>query len=322
MMDSKVDLPPDAVAALRAAFGQTPVQDLETLTGGMSRTLIVGFTVDGAGYVLRRSASERVPETLTCARLAGERGVGPRVVHSNEATGYCVMERVKGPLFGSDPAMAPGRTERVASTLRCLHDGPAFPGGPALPQTLAFFDSLSRRTSGQGVPSSLAGAIEAVAPAMARFAFTAPCHRDLNPNNIFEREEGAVFVDWDTAAQGDPYVDLAQLGVFAFRTPAARDALLEAYLGRGPTEQERDRSLLARVAALGVYALSFRQVQAVSGMTVGADVRAPALDDLFAAMATQRERTNPALVALALARETEELAASEGVVAARARLDR
>ena len=150
---------------------------------------------------------------------------------------------------------------------------------------------------------------------MAHDERTAPCHRDLNPNNILETADRAVFVDWDTAGQGDPYLDLAQLGVFAFPAPPEREALLEAYLGRRATDAERARSTVARVRALAFYALAFRQVQAVAGQVVPDDAPVPSLPELFATIAVRRENTSPGLLARSLQREMRETLAGEAFAA-------
>src|SRR5205085_1491989 len=67
----------------------------------------------------------------------------------------------------------------------------------------------------------------------------APCHRDLNPMNILASDRGVLFVDWDTASQDEPFLDVAELGAFT-PTADAREALFAAYLDRAPTDAERD----------------------------------------------------------------------------------
>ena len=128
-----------------------------------------------------------------------------------------------------------------------------------------------------------------------------------------------MLVDWDTAGQSDPFIDVGQLGVFAF--PNQREAFLEAYLGRPANEEDVARSLLGRVVALAFYALSFRNVQMLAGEKVPPDAPEPTLAEVFAALATKRERMSPGLLARALQREMRETLASDAFAAAEARLE-
>jgi hypothetical protein len=71
-------------------------------------------------------------------------------------------------------------------------------------------------------------------------------HYDLNPSNILFEGERALFVDWETAASADRYVDLAGITNFFAADDAEATAILTAYFGRGPTDQEQSRAVLMR----------------------------------------------------------------------------
>jgi aminoglycoside phosphotransferase (APT) family kinase protein len=121
--------------------------------------------------------------------------------------------------------------------------------------------------------------------------------------------ERVYLVDWDTAQQGDPFLDLAQLGVFAFPAPAQRDALLEAYLGRPATAQERGRAIVARALVLGIYAAAFFLVHARLTRAPSRAKGVP-LPELFAQFAVARERVEPGLVAASLFAEMHRMTAT------------
>ncbi|HEY8087490.1 MAG TPA: phosphotransferase, partial [Polyangiaceae bacterium] len=106
-------LPAEVTSALRAAFGDARVEHPELLSGGKSQAMVLAFTVGGAQFVLKRGSADHAAVAIACMRLAGERGVGPRVLHADEASGICVMERVEGVMLRSNLALAPGRIERV-----------------------------------------------------------------------------------------------------------------------------------------------------------------------------------------------------------------
>lgn len=54
------------------------------------------------------------------------------------------------------------------------------------------------------------------------------CHNDLNPDNIFCRRDGFIFLDWEYACYNSPYFELATLAEF-FHLSDAQTAQLSAH---------------------------------------------------------------------------------------------
>ncbi|WP_437591553.1 phosphotransferase [Sorangium sp. So ce1000] len=304
---SAPELHPDLAAALEAAFPGRPVEDVISLSGGFSGAALIAFVVDGAPYVAKRFAldpsdPERAAREIACMRVASERGVAPRLHHADARTGVTIMDRITGtPLR---PTRDPTQIERVAEALRRLHDGPPFPRGPSRMDFLRFLDAQCAALAGVGLPAELVRMVAELERVSAPHAHAAACHRDLNPNNVLVTADRVVFVDWTTAGAGDPFVDLAQLGVFATPRPEQREALLEAYLGRPANDDERARARLARAIALAFYAASFFFGAARVGGPPPEDDEHRPLAEVLAAFGAAPERTHPGAVAAALLRET------------------
>ncbi|XXX79341.1 phosphotransferase [Sorangium sp. So ce134] len=303
---SPPELHPDLSAAIEAAFPGRPAEDRTSLSGGFSGATLLAFSVDGAPYVAKRCALDpgdpgRAAREIACMRVASERGVAPRLRFADARTGVTVMDRIAGtPLR---PARDPALLERVAATLRRLHDGPPFPRGPSRKDLLRSLDAQCAALAGVGLPAELVRAVDELERASAPHAHAAPCHRDVNPNNVLVSADRVYLVDWTTAGAGDPLVDLAQLGVFACPRPEQREALLEAYLGRPPSDGERARARVARAIALAFYAAGFFVGGARLGAPPPADEEPRPLAEVLAAFGAAPERTHPGVVAAALLRE-------------------
>jgi len=303
---SASEMHPDFSAALDAAFPGRPVHDVAPLSGGFSGATLIAFVVDGAPYVAKHhvldpSDPERAAREIACLRVASERGVAPRLRHANARTGVTIMDRLAAtPLR---PTADPTRLETVATTLRRLHDGPPFPRGPAIMDFLRALDAQCVALAGTGLPADLVRTAEEFTRESAHHAHEAPCHRDLNPNNVLVTADRVYFVDWTTAGAGDPFLDLAQLGIFGFPRPEQREALLEAYLGRPASDHERTRAQVARVIALAVYAASFFFTGARLGGTPSAGDEPVPLAEVLVALRTAPERTHPGTIAAALLHE-------------------
>jgi aminoglycoside phosphotransferase (APT) family kinase protein len=288
---SPLVLPPDVARVMRAAFGGATAEEVSMMHGGRSGARLFAVRVDGNRYVVRTpdpgrdQHHMRAEREIACMTLAGERGIGPELRHADHATGITISVLIEGMIRGP----APGRAERLAATLRKLHEGPRLPGGGSVAAILDHFDGVLRARGAGGVPVALGSALREAAEASSRFAICAPCHRDLNPGNVLETAERAYLVDWETAGEGDPFVDLAQLGVFSFPAPERRAELLAAYLGRAPTARERAHAALARVTALGFFAVSFIANAVVNGAKAPDDTsKARPMSELFIELAEGR----------------------------------
>ncbi|HEY9723841.1 MAG TPA: choline/ethanolamine kinase family protein [Oscillatoriaceae cyanobacterium] len=228
MMNSPiVELPSDLAGVVRTALGDRAIADVRLFKGGLSGAALYFFTHGDRPYVVRRGHPDRVARELACMRIASERGIAPKLFHTDESLGVAVMAYVNGDRHPRGPE----HTARAARTLRQLHDGPAFEFESTPLETLRWVDGMIREKSGEGLSERIFAPVAVIAQATQAFATSAPCHADLNPSNLLDDGEQVYFIDWEAARMGDPYVDLAQLGVFYFPTPAMREALLEAYLG-------------------------------------------------------------------------------------------
>ncbi len=313
---------PDEVSrVVREAFPGASVEHASLLRGGRSGATVAAVRVGGRGYVVRvpdpsRNAhADRLARELACMAMAAERGIGPELCWSERSTGITVTAMIEDALVGPARAHAPGRLDRIAATLRTLHEGPPIEGGGNIFDILRHFDELLQARRSRGVPPDLARVLRESAEAAARFGARAPCHNDLNPSNILETPTHVYLVDWETAGECDPFVDVAQVGVFGLLDDDRRAELLECYLQRAPTTRDRAHVLLARVIALGFYSVSFTTLAALTNGGAPEDVRNPRpIRELLAALA--QGQTPSAEIAASLAESALHEAESDAYAAA------
>lgn len=175
---------------------------------------------------------------VAAARQAGELGVGPEVLAADPRTGDLVMRD----LGGSHRVATLNRLAEPAIRDAVLAVKRAFQAGPRLPRTTSVFDhieALLSRAGEQGValPADhawLLDNIRSVARAIrAAGVDTAPAHGDGNASNVMiDAAGGVLLVDFDLAANIDPFEDLGSFLVEAHAfDPAARESF-EAFHGR------------------------------------------------------------------------------------------
>lgn len=194
-----------------------------------------------------------VGASFQAAISAGLAGIGPRVRHSNAATGVLVMDDLGQAASTAtlDLFDDPKAIERLVELRRAVHALPPFA------RTATVFDDLDAalliaQRAGSSLPNDLDWMLRTLEPARSRIAsrgFDAvPCHGDGNVSNVMVMKDDASLrlVDWDCAAMMDP---LQELGVMlAELTPSDFDArpVFELYWG------DWDSSLFDRSRVYGI----------------------------------------------------------------------
>lgn len=193
------------------------------------------------------------PSIMALSHHAGEIGVGPRIIAADPAHGLLVMEALtEGWRTATLADIAPtGRYgETVLRLRKKLHDG------PKLPRTLTvgdhieeLHDALSR--AGAHLPADFArliGDARRIAAAIRAGGYDlVPSHGDGNASNVMIHDDlPPRLVDYDLAANRDPYEDLATHLVEAFWFTEDKALAFELFHGR------MDDRLFARVRLYGI----------------------------------------------------------------------
>ena len=228
---------------------------LRPLSGGITNR---NFLVDVAGrrdrYVIRLAGNDthllgisREVEHAATVAAAGV-GVGPEVTAFIRPEGYLVTRFIEGSPVSDEAVHRPETIERVASSLRRIHDGPAIPGlfvplriveayralalarGVAIPSEFDLASSIARRIE----QAFLSNPVE-----------LRPCHNDLLNANFIDDGERIRIVDWEYAGMGDPFFDLGNFSINHELTADEDAVLLAAYDG-----PERRSDQVARLARL------------------------------------------------------------------------
>ena len=231
---------------------------LTVLSGGITnRNFLV--TIPGADerYVLRLAGTDthllgisREVEHAATVAAAGV-GVGPEVTAFVRPEGYLVTRFIEGSPV-SDEAMHGRETlERVAQSLRRVHDGPAIPG---LFVPLRIVEAYRALAAARGVRIPEAYGSAALIGRRIEVACLAdpvelrPCHNDLLKANFIDDGARIRIVDWEYAGMGDPFFDLGNFSVNHDLTPDEDAHLLAAY-GHGGRMDLLARLRLMRVVS-------------------------------------------------------------------------
>lgn len=188
---------------------------------------------------LDRGAEARVLATVHM------QGLGPRLDYLDVPAGIQLTRHVGGRAWTPSDLAEPANLDRLASLLRCVHRITV--GRPfALRARVMRYADLVGSPEARRRAAAVAAILDGMAPGRVCL-----CHNDVVAQNVIDRDgvdgDGLVLVDWEYAALGDPFFDLAVV-VRHHRLPAdGATELLRAYAGR---LRDRDERHLAAWCAL------------------------------------------------------------------------
>jgi len=209
---------------------------VEPLGGGITNHNFK-VSLDGEAYVIRIGGErtellgiDRQAEEAA-ARAAAAAGVGPEVVAFVD--GSLVTRFVEGTPV--DDMREAATLREVASLLRRVHEGPAF---PARFDAFRVVEAYHATAEEHGVTAFRYAAAKETADGIERRLGpqpVRPCHNDLlTANFIRSPDQGIRIVDWEYAGMGDRFFDLANLAVN--NELDDNGELLEAYFGEARAE--------------------------------------------------------------------------------------
>lgn len=244
--------PEQALAGIESLAGADLVREFHG--GPASHSYLVRHR--DARYVLRidtaiaqRLGLDRATEAVVLATVA-EAGLGPEPVFVDVENGVLVTRYLEGSAWTEHELHKDDALERLAELLRRVHSLPAIGRPFELPY------KLSTYAQAIGSPKADELALEALdilAGLDRTDADLCLCHNDVTCANIIGGD-GLALIDWEYAAVGDPFFDLATIVQHHGLDDAQATKLLRVYFGQALDEDiHRLRQwceLYGRLAAL------------------------------------------------------------------------
>ena len=232
---------------------------LTALSGGITnRNFLVSWPDAPDRYVIRLAGNDthllgisREVEHAATVAAAGV-GVGPEVTAFIRPEGYLVTRFIEGSPVSDEAVRRPETLERVAASLRRIHDGPPIPG---LFVPLRIVEAYRALAAARGVRIPPEYGLAAAVGRRVELAFLAapleprPCHNDLLNANFIDDGTRIRIVDWEYAGMGDPFFDLGNFSINHELTPDQDAHFLAAYDGGEARPARLARLTLMRVVS-------------------------------------------------------------------------
>lgn len=244
------------VEAMDQTFGTQKVENLTLLTGGRGTSTILKFQVKGKPYTCRITDNSRPnffndPKTeIRNMTIASELGITPKLHYADPKTGVLIMDFVV-----NKPLPMDTEYKQFAQKLAQLHNGPNF-----TEQMSNIFTDVARvakACNSHCMPATAHTVIETIfslEEVLKKHQTNAPCHKELNGNNVLYNGSEISFIDWEGSENCDPFVDLAIASIFFIFDPKMEESFLESYLGKPPTKEQKAHLYLMKQVCLAFYA--------------------------------------------------------------------
>lgn len=204
----------DLLAAyLTLAFADASPADREkaltsatTVSGGNSGLEIIKIKLVQKQYILRQlPPNERSQREFLATKLAGEKGVGPRVSYPHsleQLNNFILVDFVDGrPFNDGDLNRLPQLAALIKKSMQISHEHLSRSGNyhQRIEFFLADFDSPLKTTILEQLHSE-------AEPSSRQVVF---CHNDINYHNLIVDEDSICFIDWADAGLNDPLEQVA-----------------------------------------------------------------------------------------------------------------
>ena len=204
-------------AALKAAFGATPIDAITPIAGGASGASVFRVDVRGRRYVLRLEGVPsplRNPHQYVSMRIAADAGIAPMIRYIDETARIAVIDFVEGQPLAGYPGGPLALAQALGQLLRRVQATPPFPRFVDYPDLVGRLWAYVCRT-GLFAPSVLDAHTEHLSRIRETYVWdstdSVSSHNDAIPGNILFDGRRLWLIDWESAYRNDPLVDVATM---------------------------------------------------------------------------------------------------------------
>jgi aminoglycoside phosphotransferase (APT) family kinase protein len=284
-------------SALNAAFGSAPIDAITPIKGGASGALVFRVEVRGRRYVCRMEGDPsplRNPHQYASMRIAAEAGIAPTIRYVDEIARVAVIDFVESQSLAEFPGGPIALAEALGQLLKHVQATPQFPRFVDYPDIVGRLWAYVCRT-GLFAPGVLDAPTEHLSRIRENYVWDAKdsvsSHNDAIPSNILFDGKRLWLIDWESAYQNDPLVDVATMLDNLAPSPELERVLLRACLGRNADESLLTRLTLIRALTRLYYAGVFLSASAAAPhATPDDDLSAPSLPEFRRAIRDGRHK--------------------------------
>ncbi|MBA3752111.1 phosphotransferase [Candidatus Dependentiae bacterium] len=198
-----------------AHFLEQPADDIfcTPLTGGSEEGALIKCTYLATSYVVKFfSSNQSGKKEIAWTQHASDLGSGPRLYYADPAGSYMLIEWVKGNSLVPAVSNAPAFIKNCATAIARLHNSSL--QGANTSDIWMLIDEKYKKLLCSGPLKDMMHngmlQVKKIKTVLEDLEVpVVPCHKDLNPGNIFVYNSQVTLIDWGDSALSNPYYDIA-----------------------------------------------------------------------------------------------------------------
>ena len=214
-----------------------PPAVIRQLEGGLTnQTFLVQTTNRHVILRLNSPNSEKLgldrTQEFQALRQAGKAGLAPEIIYCNVDTDTLITQFIPGNFWNEADFQSIDNIHRLVSLIKSIHTLPAIDG------TLDFVQRIQHYWLSINSDKNISRELKKIEPqiqyrieaSIAANSKPCLCHNDLLSSNLITINNKLFAIDWEYAAMGDPYFDLAVVAEGNMLDQSTTNILLAAYV--------------------------------------------------------------------------------------------
>lgn len=251
-----------AIEVVKKALAISGPLTAKRLTGGLTGAQLFRVTGGKQEYVVRFASDvpkKNLEEYVYNSKVASDAGYGPHVYFTDLSQGLMIMKYLPDNPISLKDLQSERFSVLLADLLRKIHQGPAF--GNSVDIFDLVLEEIGKMKDGRAENALPLAQLESIVRIIQKTALArvkpVPSHNDLHPQNLIFLGDSFKAIDFEVAAQSNPYFDIARLAIFSGFNPLDEKRLLANYFKREPSMSEQRLLYLMNQIALISTALAF-----------------------------------------------------------------
>ena len=180
-------------------------------------------------------------------KICGEINISPRVTHFIESENLLVTEFVKSEVSSLVMYQSSKEIEQLVKNIKLLHNAKPFLKNFNMFSQISYFQNILKRDH---LPKKLLKYVNKIKTLKQKLDLPSdklvPCHNDLLAENIMNKDNQILIVDFDYSGNNDPCFELGNLSVEMKYDDEQINKLVKSYYG------EINENIISRVNLQGV----------------------------------------------------------------------
>lgn len=246
---------------LKKHFHSDEIQEISELKG-LSTSKLFRIKLNEQDLVLRLLDSQRsndfynsISQEIESMRKMSNYAIAPYIYWCSENENMILMDYISHNRI-TEKDLDTAFYCKLATALRQLHQCTFFS------YSKSAFESIREMAANINLPElalECISKVEILESILKLDPYLAPCHRDLNTGNILNTPTKVYFIDWETAANDDPFFDLATISNFLVFEKDKDDLVMNTYFFDF-TEKQKAHLHLMKIVSLCYYGLTILKI--------------------------------------------------------------